>query len=106
VASRTGIPVLPLLGRLRSTASQAGLSNTGRRRNVAAAFACCRPERAANRKILLIDDVMTTGATAAACALALKRAGAARVTLLTLARADRRFPSALPASSSAAGGMR
>ena len=40
--------------------------------------------------MLLIDDVMTTGATAASCARALKRAGARQVTLLTLARVDRR----------------
>ena len=91
VASHTGIPRTRLLRRLRSTASQASLSNTGRRRNVAAVFACRRPERVAGRNILLIDDVMTTGSTAAACALALKRAGAARVSLLTLARADRRL---------------
>jgi adenine/guanine phosphoribosyltransferase-like PRPP-binding protein len=43
-------------------------------------------------RILLVDDVMTTGATAAACALALKRAGARYVALLTLARTDRRSP--------------
>ena len=41
--------------------------------------------------MLLIDDVMTTGATAASCARALKRGGARQVTLLTLARADRRI---------------
>jgi orotate phosphoribosyltransferase len=41
--------------------------------------------------VLLIDDVMTTGATAASCARALKRGGARQVTLLTLARADRRL---------------
>jgi len=99
VASHTGIPVSPLLRRLRATASQAGLSNTSRRRNVAAAFACGRPGRAAGRKILLIDDVMTTGSTAAACASALKRAGAARVVLLTVSRADRRYAAALRAPS-------
>jgi len=104
IASRTGIPVSRLLRRLRSTASQASLSNTGRRRNVASAFACRWPDRAAGRKILLIDDVMTTGSTGAACALALKRAGAARVALLTVARADRRFPSSLRASPSVMGG--
>jgi ComF family protein len=91
VASRTGIPRTRLLRRLRFTASQSSLSNTRRQRNVSAAFACRRPDQAAGRKILLIDDVMTTGSTAAACARALKRAGAARVALLTLARADRRF---------------
>jgi ComF family protein len=89
VARRCGIPVLHALKRARSTVAQAGLSNTGRRQNVAAAF---RPRRTVEgKRILLVDDVMTTGATAAACALALKRAGAAKVTLLTVARVDRRM---------------
>ena len=104
VESHAGIPAVNLLRRLRHTAAQAGLSNTGRRRNVAAAFACKRPEQAAGRRILLIDDVMTTGSTAAACARTLKRAGAARVALLTLARADRRFPSSFSASPLEMGG--
>ena len=73
-------------------AAQAGLSNTARRQNVAGAFRCRRGARlVAGKRILLIDDVMTTGSTAAACALALKRAGAERVALLTIARVDRRM---------------
>src|ERR1044072_2209632 len=89
VSRRTGIPVAKALSRPRSTRTQAGLSNHARRQNVTRAF---RARPVEGKRILLIDDVMTTGATAAACALALKRAGAQRVTLLTVARADRRIP--------------
>jgi ComF family protein len=95
VAKRRGIPVLNVLRRKRATATQAGLASAGRRRNVAGAFvlksgAMPHP-RLVDRKILLIDDVMTTGATASACASALKRGGAKFVSLLTLARVDRRW---------------
>jgi ComF family protein len=76
--------------RVRATAVQAGLTNAKRRKNVAGAFRVSRKSLVAGKRILLIDDVMTTGSTAAACASALKRAGAKSVTLLTLARVDRR----------------
>lgn len=90
LSRRSGIPVARLLRRVRSTSSQAGLSNSSRRRNVTNAFRCRSAEAAAGKRILLIDDVMTTGSTGAACASALKRAGAERVALLTIARVDRR----------------
>jgi ComF family protein len=92
VSRRTGIPVIAALRRERHTAMQAGLSNSSRRRNVTGAFACrgALAKRIEGRRILLIDDVMTTGSTAAACAAVLRRAGARRVALLALARADRR----------------
>jgi ComF family protein len=88
LSRRTGIPVVRALGRLRPTSAQAGLSNSARRQNVSQAF---RARDVQGKRILLIDDVMTTGATAAACALALKQAGARRVVLLTVARVDRRM---------------
>jgi ComF family protein len=98
IARRTGIPLVRALRRIRPTSAQAGLSNTRRRRNVAGAFACRRGAAwvrgIEGKRILLVDDVMTTGSTAAACALALKRAGASRVALLTVARVDRRMDSA------------
>jgi ComF family protein len=94
LSRRTAIPVIQTLKRSHSTAMQAGLSNTARRLNVSAAFHCRHPEGVAGKKILLIDDVMTTGSTASACAAVLKRAGASRVALLTVARVDRRADAA------------
>jgi len=95
IGRRTHTPVAKALRRTRYTASQAGLTSAKRRENVSGAFQASRRGRAgktiAGRSVLLIDDVMTTGASAASCARALKRAGAKKVTLLTLARADRRW---------------
>jgi ComF family protein len=90
-AARRGIPYLDALRRVRSTGVQAGLGKTLRRKNVAGAFVAKRAADVRGKRLLLIDDVMTTGATATACGLALKRAGAKSVSLLTLARVDRRW---------------
>lgn len=91
IASRRGLPVARALRRKRATAVQASLASAGRRRNVAGAFAVRDASRISGARVLLIDDVMTTGATANACATALKSAGAKSITLLTLARVDRRW---------------
>ncbi len=73
--------------RVRDTRPQTGLRAAERRKNVAGAFDVPRPERVRARRLLLIDDVMTTGATANACAQALLGAGARGVWVLTMARA-------------------
>jgi ComF family protein len=91
IAKHRGIPLVSALRRGKATVDQAALTSAGRRRNVVGAFQPRKGIEIQGKRILLIDDVFTTGATASACALALKRAGAASVSLLTLARADRRF---------------
>lgn len=91
IGRRTNVPVRNALRRVRGTASQAGLTSAKRRENVSGAFRSKNRAELDGRRVLLIDDVMTTGATAASCARALKRAGVRHVTLLTLARADRRL---------------
>lgn len=91
IATRRRLPLINALRRRKSAEAQATLSMAARRRNVAGAFAVRSGANIAGKRIILIDDVMTTGATAAACATALKRSGAQSVTLLTLARVDRRW---------------
>jgi ComF family protein len=74
------------LVRVKATPSQGGLDRAARQHNVARVFAVKRPARIAGKHILLIDDVLTTGATADACCNTLRAAGAASVDLLVLAR--------------------
>lgn len=95
VSRRTGIPWSRALRRVKRTEAQAGLTSAERRLNVRGAFRIARPEAVAAKRVLLIDDVLTTGATAAAASAVLRRAGAAHVAVLALARADRRMPQLL-----------
>lgn len=80
-----GVPVRPRwLRRQRPTMAQTDLTAAERRRNVAGAFAA--PAAVADRHLVVVDDVFTTGATVAECARALRSAGARRVGVLTVAR--------------------
>ena len=86
---QTGIPVLPdTLKRTRATATQAGLTRKGREDNVRGAFAVSPTRQSAlkGKSVLLVDDVMTTGATLNACARTLHDAGVLDVYVLTIAR--------------------
>jgi len=81
-------PMVLVLRRVRYTKQQVGLAFGERRANVEGAF-CVAPRRAASlsgKRVLLVDDVITTGATVEACAMALKEAGAVAVDVLAVAR--------------------
>jgi ComF family protein len=105
VAKRYGLRPVNAVRRKRQTGIQAGLSNAKRRLNVSGAFVVKRKAVVAGRRVLLIDDVMTTGATLSACAAALKDAGARYVAVLALARVDRRLGAEPYAADSMAVGV-
>ncbi len=100
ISRRWNVPVANAVRRRRATVPQAGLTNAKRRANVRGVFQAKR--RLDGMRVLLVDDVLTTGATASACAQALKRAGASHVAVLALARTDRRTDLDLPRMVSAA----
>jgi ComF family protein len=89
LARRRGLGLLGprVLRRVRPTLPQAALGARARRRNLRDAFAVRDPDAVTGLHLLLVDDVMTSGATANACAEALLAAGAARVDVYTVGRA-------------------
>jgi ComF family protein len=87
LSRRLGIAADPLaLSRIRRTPPLKGMSPLQRRRTVAGAFRVRDKSAIAGKTVILVDDVLTTGSTAEACARTLKRAGAARVELVSWAR--------------------
>jgi ComF family protein len=86
LSSEIAVPVEMPLVRARKTSPQVRLDAEGRRGNVAGAFALASGARVEGRRLALVDDVITTGATLGACAQVLMAAGAAEVSVVTVAR--------------------
>ncbi len=86
LSARWELPLQPLLSRRRGSRRQRGLPQPERRRNVAVAFLV---ERRPPSRVVLVDDVYTTGATVNAAASALRQAGAGKVEVVTFARTIR-----------------
>jgi ComF family protein len=96
LAADLGLPVLHALRRTRHTGSQTALAAGERHANLRGAFRVRRGIALGHARVVLVDDVSTTGATLDACAHALRRAGVREVRALTAARVVTRRPPALP----------
>lgn len=91
VGGRLNIPVLPALVKIKDTSAQKELHGKERAINLEGAFSCAF-EQVKNRRLLLIDDIFTTGATANECAKVLLKAGAREVNVLTSAVTTLKIP--------------
>jgi ComF family protein len=90
LGARWGLPVdQQLIRRVRATPALKGMNEAQRRRAVGGAFEAVAGRRLDGQTVILIDDMQTTGSTAAACAKALRKAGAGRVELISWARVVR-----------------
>lgn len=88
MAKALGMRPQPLLRKVRHTAAQSSLKeDASRKSNVQGAYTAINPALTAGKRILVVDDIVTTGSTLTACALALREAGAAEVLCVTAARA-------------------
>jgi competence protein ComFC len=85
VAQALGLPLMLLLERTRSTVAQSSLNRDGRRRNVSGAFSVAGG-RIDGYEVILVDDILTTGATLTECARVLRESGASRITACVMAR--------------------
>lgn len=88
--SRLRVPVVQAIRKTRHTETQASSTPGERRSNLTGAFVLAAENIVEGKRVLLVDDVLTTGATVTACSALLRRGGAKSVTVLTLARVDRR----------------
>ena len=90
IGKRLGLPPVRLLKKQRDTRPQSKTGSVERRRaNIADAYVCLHPEQAAGKRILLVDDIVTTGATLAEASGVLIKAGAVEVLAATVARSMR-----------------
>ena len=90
LAKRLGKPYAPFVLRRKGRPKrQGGLMEEERRTNVIGTFGVLRPNAVAEKTVMVVDDIMTTGSTLSECAAELKRAGTARVWCVTLARSHR-----------------
>lgn len=90
LSRQSGVPLaVDALARIKATSTTKGLTRRARQKNVEGAFRVAHADQISGRTVILVDDVMTTGATVSACAVRLRKAGARQVEVLTYARALR-----------------